>query len=82
MNKLVLWLDQLCMADLDQVGGKNASLGEMTGKLGKLGIAVPGGFAITAEAFRQHLEHSRMRERIAERLTELDVNDLDALGKL
>lgn len=52
MNHPILWLDNLGMADLPQVGGKNASLGEMIGHLAQLGVTVPGGFATTADAFR------------------------------
>ena len=52
MSEPILWLDQLGMADLHRVGGKNASLGEMIGHLGALGVSVPGGFATTADAFR------------------------------
>ena len=51
----VAWLKDLRMADLEQVGGKNASLGEMIGGLAAAGIRVPGGFATTAEAFREFL---------------------------
>ena len=79
MNDLVLWLDQLRMSDLGKVGGKNASLGEMIGNLAQLGVSVPGGFATTAQAFQQYLEKSGLSKRIAERLTSLDVDDVDAL---
>ncbi|RUL79693.1 phosphoenolpyruvate synthase [Dyella choica] len=79
MNDLVLWLDQLRMTDLGKVGGKNASLGEMIGNLAQLGVSVPGGFATTAQAFQQYLEKSGLSQRIAERLTSLDVDDVDAL---
>jgi pyruvate,water dikinase len=79
LNDLVLWLDQLRMTDLGKVGGKNASLGEMIGNLAQLGVSVPGGFATTAQAFQQYLEKSGLSKRIAERLTTLDVDDVDAL---
>ncbi|MFN7385305.1 MAG: PEP/pyruvate-binding domain-containing protein, partial [Lysobacteraceae bacterium] len=49
MNAHVLWLQDLRLADLAQVGGKNASLGEMIGHLAQLGVSVPGGFATTAD---------------------------------
>ncbi|HAI59127.1 MAG TPA: hypothetical protein DCM32_04535, partial [Xanthomonadaceae bacterium] len=52
MNAHVLWLNDLRLTDLPQVGGKNASLGEMIGNLDQLGVSVPGGFATTADAFR------------------------------
>jgi pyruvate,water dikinase len=51
VSELVLWLDRLGMKDLAQVGGKNASLGEMIGNLAELGVSVPGGFSTTADAY-------------------------------
>ncbi|MDE2225550.1 MAG: phosphoenolpyruvate synthase, partial [Xanthomonadaceae bacterium] len=79
MTELVLWLDQLRMTDLAKVGGKNASLGEMIGNLAKLGVSVPGGFATTADAFREYLEKSGLAGRIRKRLATLDVEDVNAL---
>ena len=79
MSDLVLWLDALRMTDLGKVGGKNASLGEMIGNLAKLGVSVPGGFATTADAFQTYLEKSGLAKRIAERLSTLDVDDVDEL---
>ncbi|SEN33835.1 phosphoenolpyruvate synthase [Luteibacter sp. UNCMF331Sha3.1] len=79
MSDLVLWLDALRMTDLGKVGGKNASLGEMIGNLAKLGVSVPGGFATTADAFQTYLEKSGLATRIAERLSTLDVDDVDEL---
>jgi pyruvate, water dikinase len=76
---LVLWLDQLRLSDLNQVGGKNASLGEMIGNLAKLGVSVPGGFATTAFAFQQFIAQSGLADRIQKRLAALDVEDVDAL---
>ena len=81
MSDLVLWLDQLRLSDLGQVGGKNASLGEMIGNLSKLGVSVPGGFATTAFAFQQFIAQSGLAERIQQRLAGLDVDDVDALVK-
>ena len=69
------------MADLDQVGGKNASLGEMIGGLAQAGIVVPGGFATTAQAYREFLSANGLDRRIAERLKSLDPNDVEALAK-
>jgi len=69
------------MADLDQVGGKNASLGEMIGGLAQAGIEVPGGFATTAQAYREFLAANGLDRRIAERLKSLDHNDVEALAK-
>ena len=79
MSDLVLWLDALRMTDLGKVGGKNASLGEMIGNLAKLGVSVPGGFATTADAFESYLEKSGLSKRIQDRLSTLDVDDVDEL---
>ena len=76
----VAWLKDLRMTDLAQVGGKNASLGEMIGGLAAAGIRVPGGFATTAEAFREFLA-GELGQRIDERLRTLDPNDVEALAK-
>jgi pyruvate, water dikinase len=75
----VAWLKDLRMTDLEQVGGKNASLGEMIGGLAAAGIRVPGGFATTARAFREFL--GDLGPRISERLHELDPKDVKALAK-
>jgi len=77
---LVSWLKDLRMTDLDQVGGKNASLGEMMGHLSQAGIRVPGGFATTADAYRRFLSHSGLDRRIEERLARLDPSDVIALA--
>ena len=81
MSDLILWLDQLRLTDLGKVGGKNASLGEMIGNLAKLGVSVPGGFATTADAFKQFIAQSGLAKRIQDRLATLDVDDVDALTK-
>ncbi|HEU4351936.1 MAG TPA: phosphoenolpyruvate synthase [Burkholderiales bacterium] len=75
----VAWLKDLRLKDLDQVGGKNASLGEMIGGLAAAGIRVPGGFATTAQAFREFL--AELGPRIDEHLRALDPKDVDALAK-
>ncbi len=79
MTTNVLWLHELRMSDLPQVGGKNSSLGEMIGHLAQLGVSVPGGFATTADAFRDFIAHNHLEQRIFERLADLDVEDVDAL---
>ncbi len=79
MSAHVLWLHQLRLADLAQVGGKNSSLGEMIGHLGELGVSVPGGFATTADAFAEFIEFNTLTQRIYARLDGLDVEDVDAL---
>jgi pyruvate,water dikinase len=76
----VVPFDRLRMTDVDEVGGKNASLGEMISQLAGAGIRVPGGFATTASAFREFLAHNGLAARIAERLQALDIDDVDALA--
>ena len=80
-TKNVVWLDQLGIDDIDRVGGKNASLGEMIQNLGKLGVNVPGGFATTSDGYRSFLEHENLGNRINALLDELDVDDLAELAK-
>ncbi len=77
---LVLPLQDLRMTDVEQVGGKNASLGEMISQLAASGVRVPGGFATTAHAFRVFLAHNGLTERIRARLAELDSDDVNALA--
>lgn len=79
MSKQVITLDKLGKNDIDQVGGKNASLGEMISHLTDLGVSVPGGFATTAEAFNKFLHDTGLSERISAELKGLDVNDVHAL---
>jgi pyruvate, water dikinase len=74
------WLKDLRLADLPQVGGKNASLGEMSAALAAAGIRVPGGFATTADAFREFLAADELAERIAGKLKRLDCDDVNALS--
>jgi pyruvate,water dikinase len=81
MSNYIAWLNELGMGDLDEVGGKNASLGEMISQLSNLGVSVPGGFATTSTAFREFLAQSGLGDRIHERLAELDVSDVSALAR-
>jgi pyruvate,water dikinase len=76
----VLWFDDLSLADVGRVGGKNASLGEMVRHLARAGVRVPAGFATTAAAFREFLARHRLTDRIRERLSALDVEDVTALA--
>lgn len=76
----VVWFDTVGMNDVARVGGKNASLGEMMGSLAASGVKVPGGFATTADAFREFLSCNDLEERIAEVLNRLDVEDVAALA--
>jgi pyruvate,water dikinase len=81
----VRWFSDLGMDDLDQVGGKNSSLGEMVSHLTDLGVSVPDGFATTAEAFRRFLETPQegqsLGDRIVERIKDLDTEDTRALAQ-
>src|SRR5881394_684239 len=79
--KYVVNFDRLGMGDVDRVGGKNASLGEMIVQLSKAGIRVPGGFATTAAAFREFLAAGGLASRIEARLKGLDADDVEALGR-
>jgi pyruvate, water dikinase len=77
----VIPFERVRMRDLPQVGGKNASLGEMIGELSAAGIRVPGGFATTAHAFREFLQQDGLAARIERELSSLDVADVGALGR-
>ena len=79
-NSYVIGFDQLRMTDVEHVGGKNASLGEMISQLSTAGVSVPNGFATTAEAYRVFLRHDKLDERINAALKTLDVEDVEALA--
>ncbi|MCL9781198.1 phosphoenolpyruvate synthase [Vibrio sp. S4M6] len=81
MQKNTLWFDGLSMQDVDKVGGKNASLGEMVSNLSSVGVSVPNGFATTSYAFNQFLDFGGLDERIHQLLDELDVDNVDELRK-
>ena len=74
--------EQLRNTDVDSVGGKNASLGEMISQLANAGVRVPTGFATTAQAFRDFLHHNNLTERIAKRLDGLNVDDVRVLAQV
>ncbi len=80
-RQYVVWFDELGMADVGRVGGKNASLGEMTRHLAAAGVRVPRGFATTAAAFREFLARDGLAGRIHATLAQLDVADVDALAR-
>ncbi len=80
MTQDILWFSELALKDLDRVGGKNASLGEMVANLTEAGVMVPDGFATTADAYRQFLSGSGLDQRIVERLIGLDTGDVTALA--
>ncbi len=79
LQDYVLRLEQAGMGDVDKVGGKNASLGEMIHQLSDAGVKVPGGFATTALAYREFLAQSGLADRINEALDTLDADDTRAL---
>ncbi|MGB4674138.1 MAG: phosphoenolpyruvate synthase [Azovibrio sp.] len=78
-DNYVIPFERLRMSDVDQVGGKNASLGEMISQLADSGVRVPGGFATTAHAYRVFLAQSGLDKKIADALEHLDVDDVNAL---
>jgi pyruvate, water dikinase len=80
-TRLVVPFEELRMTDVDIVGGKNASLGEMISQLAATGVRVPGGFATTAHAFREFLEFGGLTKRISARLKSLDTDDVRALAE-
>jgi pyruvate,water dikinase len=80
LNTYVIPFERLGMRDVETVGGKNASLGEMIGSLANLGVRVPGGFATTAQAYREFLKQGGLDERIRKELAALDVDDVSALA--
>ncbi len=82
MDQYIIWYQQLGMSDVNQVGGKNASLGEMISNLANAGVQVPGGFATTSYAFNEFLEQSGLEKRIHDVLDELDVEDVNELAKV
>lgn len=81
MVEYVVSLDKLGVHDVEHVGGKNASLGEMISNLAGAGVSVPGGFATTAQAYRDFLELSGLNDQIHAALDALDVDDINALAK-
>ncbi|MGP1831563.1 phosphoenolpyruvate synthase [Shewanella frigidimarina] len=82
MQQYVLWYQELGMGDVNKVGGKNASLGEMISNLANAGVQVPGGFATTSHAFNEFLEQSGVNQKIFDILATLDVDDVNELAKV
>ncbi|MBB1270382.1 phosphoenolpyruvate synthase [Shewanella sp. SR44-3] len=82
MQQYILWYQELGMGDVDKVGGKNASLGEMISNLANAGVQVPGGFATTSHAFNEFLEQSGVNQKIYDVLNNLDVDDVKALAQV
>ena len=82
MDNYIVSLDQIGMKDIDQVGGKNASLGEMIRNLAGAGVAVPGGFATTVSAFQEFLRYNETGDKIQHALSKLDVDNVHELTKV
>ncbi|MFT4928082.1 MAG: pyruvate,water dikinase [Phenylobacterium sp.] len=82
MQEYVLWYQNLGMGDVNRVGGKNASLGEMISNLSNAGVQVPGGFATTSHAFNEFLEQSGINNKIYAVLDNLDVDDISKLTQV
>ena len=81
MSGNISWFKDLGLGDVESVGGKNASLGEMVQHLSKAGVRVPDGFATTADAYRRFLAHEGLADRISATLKGLDVEDTRALAE-
>ena len=79
-KKLILWFDEIELNDIPQVGGKNASLGEMRRELISKGVNVPDGFAVTAFAYRSLIESAALSEKIRQVLVDLDTHDIENLA--
>jgi pyruvate,water dikinase len=80
MNAYVLPFERLTRSDVETVGGKNSSIGEMIGQLARLGVRVPGGFATTAHAYREFLAQKGLADKIHSALADLDVDDVAKLA--
>jgi pyruvate,water dikinase len=80
MHEYIIPFEKLKNKDVEIVGGKNASIGEMISGLASLGVSVPGGFATTAQAYRDFLAQGRLDERIRDVLASLDVDDVERLA--
>lgn len=79
-TRFIIWFDELRLGDIPQVGGKNASLGEMRKELAPKGVNIPNGFAVTAHAYRYLLDSAGLTEKIKDVLEDLDTHDLQALS--
>ncbi len=82
MSDNVRWFSSLGMADLEEVGGKNSSLGEMIGSLASAGVRVPDGFATTATAYREFVHRGGLADRVTRLMSGLDSDDVDALASV
>ena len=82
MSTNVLWFSEIGLADLEQVGGKNSSLGEMVRNLASAEVRVPDGFATTADAYRRFVGEAGLNELIASELAGLDTDDVRRLAEV
>ncbi|MBI80056.1 MAG: phosphoenolpyruvate synthase [Pseudomonadota bacterium] len=82
MTNHIISLSDCRISDINLVGGKNASLGEMIGNLNKLGVDVPGGFAITADAYKQFIAQNNLDKQIYSLLDSLDASNINELNKI
>ena len=80
-TSFLLGLDEVGLNDIDIVGGKNASLGEMLQNLTQLGINIPGGFVITVSAYREFLQHNKLEDKIRSIVNAIDYNDIESLRR-
>ena len=80
-SAFVLWFEEVGIADLPLVGGKNASLGEMIGQLTPKGVNVPTGFATTAYAYRYFIEKAGLEAKLRQLFSDLDLDDVNNLRK-
>lgn len=81
-NDWILWFQEISKNDIEKVGGKNASLGEMIRHLTSLGVEVPQGFAITVKAYRDFLEHNQLKEKITHHLSKINAEHLKELSQI
>ena len=79
MIEYVVQFEDLSLQDVDRVGGKNASLGELIANLTTAGVQVPTGFATTSDAYREFLSHSGLQKKIQQTLEQLDVSNISVL---
>ncbi|MCK4534956.1 MAG: phosphoenolpyruvate synthase, partial [Syntrophobacterales bacterium] len=80
-SKLVLWFNEIELDDIPQVGGKNASLGEMLRELTAKGVNIPDGFAVTAHAYRYLLDSAGIKDEMETILSDLDTHDMHNLSE-
>ncbi len=80
-GQFILWFDQISVDDVDLVGGKNASLGEMYSQLTQKGISVPNGFAITSKGYWDFINSNRLAQQIDQLVNSIDLDNLNDLAE-